>query len=203
MVTGHIDRVVCAVGERPPRATRTVGDERSVERQLVQRLLSGSQAGSRRQHAAPELGLPFIDTEQAAADGLVEGRCQEIGGLSQAPVPGMDKLVRDQIVIVKLLGRIEEVACVQVVLALLEMLDATRAQGVERDDRVALLPNLFATDRIRAVLKDKPAPVDTIALRRIGEPSELGWMATVLLSPVASYVTGAAISIDGGQLKSL
>ena len=34
----------------------------------------------------------------------------------------------------------------------------------------------------------------------------LNWqarMATVLLSPVASYVTRAAISIDGGQLRSL
>ena len=67
----------------------------------------------------------------------------------------------------------------------------------------ALLPNLFATDRIKRLLGDGAPPVDHIALRRIGQPAELGRMATVLLSPVASYVTGAAISIDGGQLKSL
>ncbi|WNG14563.1 SDR family oxidoreductase [Cystobacter fuscus] len=42
-----------------------------------------------------------------------------------------------------------------------------------------------------------------IALERLGEPAKLGRMATVLLSPVAAYVTGAVISIDGGQLRSL
>ena len=67
----------------------------------------------------------------------------------------------------------------------------------------ALLPNLFATDRTKRVLDGRDPPVENIALKRMGEPAELGRMATVLLSPVASYVTGAAISIDGGQLKSL
>ena len=67
----------------------------------------------------------------------------------------------------------------------------------------ALLPNLFATDRMKRMLDGREPPVENIALKRIGDPDELGRMATVLLSPVASYVTGAAISIDGGQLKSL
>jgi 3-oxoacyl-[acyl-carrier protein] reductase len=67
----------------------------------------------------------------------------------------------------------------------------------------ALLPNLFATDRMKRVLGDREPPIENIALRRMGEPVELGRMATVLLSPVSSYVTGAAIPIDGGQLKSL
>ena len=38
--------------------------------------------------------------------------------------------------------------------------------------------------------------------RRMGEPAELSRMATVLLSPVSSHITGAALSIDGGQLRS-
>jgi 3-oxoacyl-[acyl-carrier protein] reductase len=67
----------------------------------------------------------------------------------------------------------------------------------------ALLPNLFATDRMKRLIGDGKPPVDGIALRRMGQPDELGRMAAVLLSPVASYVTGAAISVDGGQLKSL
>lgn len=67
----------------------------------------------------------------------------------------------------------------------------------------ALLPNLFATARVKAVLGDKEPPTSNIALKRIGDPAEFGRVATFLLSPAASYVTGAAISIDGGQLKSL
>lgn len=56
---------------------------------------------------------------------------------------------------------------------------------------------------MKRLLKGGEPPIENIALKRMGEPAEFGRMAAVLLSPVASYVTGAAISIDGGQLKSL
>ena len=67
----------------------------------------------------------------------------------------------------------------------------------------ALLPNLFATDRVKTVLGEGPAPVAGVFLGRIGKPAESGRIATVLLSPVASDVTGAAIFTDGGQARSL
>jgi 3-oxoacyl-[acyl-carrier protein] reductase len=67
----------------------------------------------------------------------------------------------------------------------------------------AMLPNLFATDRVKRVLGDREPPVQDIALKRIGEPIEFGRMAAILLSPVASYMTGASIAIDGGQSKAL
>ena len=64
-----------------------------------------------------------------------------------------------------------------------------------------LLPNLFATQRVQELLGDGEKPVSNIALKRIGDPEEFGRMATILLSSAASYMTGAAIAIDGGQLK--
>lgn len=42
-----------------------------------------------------------------------------------------------------------------------------------------------------------------IPLRRLGDPAEFGALATVLLSPVASYLTGCIVPIDGGMLRSL
>jgi 3-oxoacyl-[acyl-carrier protein] reductase len=66
-----------------------------------------------------------------------------------------------------------------------------------------LLPNLFSTERVKHVLGDKVPPTSNLALKRIGDPAEFGRMATVLLSSAASYVTGAAIAIDGGYLKIL
>ena len=42
-----------------------------------------------------------------------------------------------------------------------------------------------------------------IPLGRYGEPMELGRVAAFLLSPAASYVTGAIVPIDGGMIKAL
>jgi 3-oxoacyl-[acyl-carrier protein] reductase len=66
-----------------------------------------------------------------------------------------------------------------------------------------LLPSLFGTDRVKHMLGETEPATSHLALQRIGDPREFGRMATVLLSPVASYVTGAAIAIDGGHLKVL
>lgn len=67
----------------------------------------------------------------------------------------------------------------------------------------ALMPSLFATGRVRELLGDKEPPTANLSLKRIGDPAEFGRMAAVLLSSAASYVTGAAIGIDGGHLKML
>jgi 3-oxoacyl-[acyl-carrier protein] reductase len=67
----------------------------------------------------------------------------------------------------------------------------------------ALLPGMFATERMKHLFKDKAPDPSTVSLRRFGDPAEFGRMAAVLLSSAASYVTGAAISIDGGQMKVL
>src|SRR4051794_31099789 len=42
-----------------------------------------------------------------------------------------------------------------------------------------------------------------IPLGRYGDPAEFGRLATFLLSPAASYVTGAIVPIDGGMVRAL
>jgi 3-oxoacyl-[acyl-carrier protein] reductase len=73
-----------------------------------------------------------------------------------------------------------------------------------------LLPVRIATDRVRqldALLGD-PDDVrarlsKTIPLRRYGETVEFGQAAAFVLSPAASYITGAMIPVDGGAIPSI
>jgi 3-oxoacyl-[acyl-carrier protein] reductase len=44
--------------------------------------------------------------------------------------------------------------------------------------------------------------LDTIPSGRMGTPDEIGKVATFLVSPCASWVTGTCLSVDGGQHKS-
>ena len=73
-----------------------------------------------------------------------------------------------------------------------------------------LLPVRIATDRVRqldALLGD-PDEVrarlsQDIPLRRYGELTEFGQATAFVLSPAASYITGAMIPIDGGAIRSI
>jgi 3-oxoacyl-[acyl-carrier protein] reductase len=72
----------------------------------------------------------------------------------------------------------------------------------------SLLPGRIDTDRVRELDALAPDPAahraaaeETIPLRRYGQPAEAGRVGAFLLSPAASYVTGAAIPVDGGLLR--
>lgn len=78
-----------------------------------------------------------------------------------------------------------------------------------------LAPGRIATDRIAQI--DAAAAARTgasreaiqaevlsrIPLGRYGEPAELGRLGAFLLSPAASYVSGAIVPVDGGMIRSL
>jgi 3-oxoacyl-[acyl-carrier protein] reductase len=88
-----------------------------------------------------------------------------------------------------------------------DMADEFAPRGVRV---VGLLPGRVLTDRNRelfAAAGDAEAAAarvaETIPLRRLGEPAEFGRVAAFLLSPAASYVTGALIPVDGGILRAL
>jgi len=78
-----------------------------------------------------------------------------------------------------------------------------------------LAPGRIATDRIAQIDTVRAAQTGLsreeierqtmarIPLGRYGEPVELGRVAAFLLSPAASYVTGAIVPIDGGMIKAL
>jgi len=74
----------------------------------------------------------------------------------------------------------------------------------------ALMPGRIDTDRIRELEGGAPDPAEArrqaeaaIPLRRLGQPVEFGRVATFVLSPAASYLTGMVIPVDGGATRAL
>ncbi|GAA1479373.1 SDR family oxidoreductase [Nocardioides aestuarii] len=73
-----------------------------------------------------------------------------------------------------------------------------------------LLPGRVGTDRLAELDAASGDPdgnrqraVASIPLGRQGEPEEFGRAATFLLSPAASFVSGAMLPVDGGMLRAL
>ncbi|MER5515248.1 SDR family oxidoreductase [Streptomyces sp. NPDC002763] len=70
---------------------------------------------------------------------------------------------------------------------------------------VGLVPAHIGTDRtleLQSITGDADSTAAGIPLRRLGTPEEFGRTAAFLLSPAASYVTGAMVTVDGGTRAS-
>ena len=75
---------------------------------------------------------------------------------------------------------------------------------------VGLAPGRIETERVQHLDSLSPDPAAAresarraIPLGRYGTPEEFGRVATFLLSPAASYLTGCVIPVEGGALRSL
>jgi 3-oxoacyl-[acyl-carrier protein] reductase len=63
----------------------------------------------------------------------------------------------------------------------------------------AVCPGYIDTDALRGMNEDeRKAAQARVPMRRFGKPSEVAAAVTFFASPEASYITGAALKIDGG-----
>ncbi|MCK0113763.1 SDR family oxidoreductase [Ornithinimicrobium sp. F0845] len=73
-----------------------------------------------------------------------------------------------------------------------------------------LLPGRFDTDRVRALDEATGDPAGRraahaaiVPLGRLGQPEEFGAVAAFVTSPIASYMTGSVVTVDGGQTRTI
>ncbi|QCP50372.1 SDR family oxidoreductase [Trinickia violacea] len=78
--------------------------------------------------------------------------------------------------------------------------DAWGREGVRVN---GIAPGMIAT-KMTKVTTDRPerlqAALDTISLGRLGQPEDVANMALFLVSPLASYITGQTVVVDGGRI---
>ena len=66
----------------------------------------------------------------------------------------------------------------------------------------AVCPGLIETEMVRSTISDerKHEYADMFPVKRLGQPSEVADLVSFLASDQASYITGASIDINGGDL---
>ena len=162
---------------------------------------------------------PFLEHDAAAWQRALDANLLSAVHLSSAALPGMRERRWGRIICVGSIaakepqpGLILSTAARAGLLGFAKSLaDEVAADGVTVN---VLCPGLIATDRLRS-LAAKRAP-DGVTLeeqmqrqaagipaRRVGRPDEFGAVAAFLASDLASYVTGTALSVDGGLHRSI
>ena len=173
---GQLDGVLISVGGPPPGGSLTVDDE--AWRNAFDTVFLGAVRMCRAAASA------FGDTGGSIALVLSSSVRQPVPGLaaSNGLRPGLAGLAKT-------------------------MADELGPRGIRVN---GLLPGRIDTDRVRELdgagakgRKAKAASEALIPLGRYGEPAEFGRVAAFVLSPAASYLTGAMVPVDGGMIRAI
>lgn len=139
--------------------------------------------------------LPALRESRIAGDGSAGSICVILSSSVREPIPALttSNFLRPGLVgLIKSL--VAEIAPVRI---------NGIAPGRVATGRIATLDEGRAHAGGISVEQVQQQTIARIPLGRYGDPAEVGRVATFLLSPAASYVTGAIVPVDGGMVKAL
>lgn len=163
---------------------------------------------------------PFLSHDHATWVRALETNLLSTVALFRAALPGMIERKWGRLLVITSLSALEPIpglilssASRAGVLGLVKGLsDEVAPHGVTVN---ALCPGSFGTQRIEKIWATRAAAsgsttaeqrertIRSIPVGRLGDPAELGALATFLASERGGFVTGQAIRVDGGQGRSI
>ena len=155
--------------------------------------------------ANPHYG-PMTTIEEPAFDKIIDTNLKANLWLAKLVLPGMADRKHGVIIFVSSIGGRrgnDDIGTYGISKAAEEAMARNLAVGWGKHNiRVnCIAPGLVKTDFARALWEDAEklkAAEETYPLRRIGEPEDIGGVATFLASDAARFITGQAIVVDGG-----
>ena len=129
--------------------------------------------------------------------------------LTRAVIPGMVTQGRGSILFMSsmaaFIGVPQVVAYAAAKSAYFGMVSTLSAELAAKGVRVnALAPGWISSEMTQKALESDPdrkaKVMSRIQMGRMGEPEDIGWAAVYLCSPVARYITGVTLPVDGGAL---
>jgi 3-oxoacyl-[acyl-carrier protein] reductase len=160
----------------------------------------------------------FVDLDEAAWAKAIDGTLWSTIRLVRAALPALRE-GRDPAILVILSSSVREpipgLATSNAIRPGLAGLVKSLVEEIAPIRINALAPGRLATGRIAEIDASRAAAtgvaveeiqrttIARIPLGRYGDPMELGRVGAFLLSPAASYVTGAIVPVDGGMIRAL
>ena len=129
--------------------------------------------------------------------------------LTRVVIPGMVTRGRGSILFISsmaaFIGVPQIVAYAAAKSAYFGMVSTLSAELAAKGVRVnAIAPGWISSEMTRKALESDPdrkaKVMSRIQMGRMGEPEDIGWAAVYLCSPVARYITGVTLPVDGGAL---
>ncbi len=159
-------------------------------------------------NAGIHLKKPAIETTPEEFTSLLQTHVIAAFSLTRAVLPGMIQRRRGNILftasMASLFGIPYVVAYSAAKTAYLGMVRSLATEVSSRGIRInAIAPGWIDSEMMNRALKGDPERSQKILsrtpMKRFGTPDEIGWAATFLCSPAASFITGIVLPVDGGM----